>query len=248
MLKKCSSASSRSPRALPSPHFPLPPLRAALLPGAAALAASACSSSGARTAAPTEAEPEQNDPIAAKCEAHEPLACMAIAKALEIQGEEGKERRAALQKRFGRGCDDDDKRCFALAWVIEDPMRAVLLYQRSCDAGVAVACHMFGLNAEAIAEEEPDAERKDTMYTAAFVTFGMACDGGFHDGCLSKAKMQYAGTGRPRDLEGAKATLQVPCKAGNEEACQIIPVLECQQGMRLEGCPDVAAPTMAPAP
>lgn len=231
-----------------SPRFPLPH---ALLFATTALtitAAAACSSSGARTAAPAEAAPAQDEPIAAKCEAHDPLACLAISKALELGGGEAKERRAALQQRFERGCDEDDKRCFALAWVIEDPMRAVLLYQRSCDAGVAVACHMFGLNAEAIAEQEEEAEHKETMYTAAFVTFGMACDGGFHDGCVSKAKMQYAGTSGARDLEGAKKTLQIPCKSGNEEACKIIPIIECMQGMRLEGCPEFATPTAAPAP
>lgn len=247
MLTKRSFGSSISPSPSRSSAFRAPLFTAAALAAAALLSATACSSSGTRPAGPTEASAE-DDPIADKCYAHDPLACMALLKTLEIKGEGSKARRDELLQRFERGCAQDEKGCFALAWFVEVPVRAVLLHQRSCDVGVAVACYMYGLNVEAIGEEETDAEQKDATYTAAFVTFGMACDGGFHDGCISKAKMQYGGVGRPRDLEGAKVTLQIPCKAGNEEACKIIPMIECQQGMRLEGCPDVAAPTMAPAP
>ena len=246
---------------LPSPLmrslYPLPSLPSIRpLPSPVAfalllLAATACSSSKPQPAAPTAAPPAaakadasaaplpgpSADPQVTACESGDPMACLSIVRRIEAAGTAGAAERTAMIARFTPMCDVKPAHCFALAWVTKDPVESVLLHQRACDVGVAPACYMYGLHVNSIADTVTGEEQAD-MLNAALVTFGMACQGGFHDGCVERARMQFAGRGGPRDLPGARATLKIACdRPGGEKACDVIRMIECQEGLRTKDCP-----------
>ena len=101
----------------------------------------------------------------------------------------------------------------------EDFERAVALYEQSCNAGWAPACHQMGHSYEVGEGVKADARR-------AIAWYGQACDGEFVDGCISAGMLLLTGTLVPTDPAGAQrflaravALLDEACQSGNDRQC-----------------------------
>jgi TPR repeat protein len=93
-----------------------------------------------------------------------------------------------------------------------DPARAVELYTRVCDAGVARACNVLGTLVWQGRGVSADPARAYSLYMRA-------CDGGDAAGCFSAGICHRTGTCAEKNDAEATKLLQRACDAGDSRAC-----------------------------
>ncbi len=107
------------------------------------------------------------------------------------------------------------KGCFDAASESErkgDFTRAVELYSRACDAGVARACTMLGALVWQGRGVEGDPAR-------AFALYMRACDGGDMAGCFSAGVCHRTGACAEKNEAVANTLIQRACDGGDARAC-----------------------------
>ena len=94
-----------------------------------------------------------------------------------------------------------------------EPARAVELYTRACDAGVARACNLLGtLVWQGRGVSAADPKRAYSLYMRA-------CDGGDAAGCFSAGICHRTGTCAEKNDAEATKLIQRACDAGDSRAC-----------------------------
>ena len=86
------------------------------------------------------------------------------------------------------------------------------LYERACDSGDMIACHVFGLMYQVGDGVPRDLAR-------AVELFQRACDGGGTQGCNHLGLMYHAGVGVARDVARAMSLFEQACQGGEPAAC-----------------------------
>lgn len=145
------------------------------------------------------------------------LALLSVVACSEKQGQGGAQDKAAAalaakdEKCPGgtvKGCVDSaaeaDRR--------GDPARAVELYTRACDAGVARACNLLGTLVWQGRGASADPKRAYSLYMRA-------CDGGDAAGCFSAGICHRTGTCAEKNDAEATKLIQRACDAGDSRAC-----------------------------
>ncbi len=91
--------------------------------------------------------------------------------------------------------------------------RAVEMYTRVCDAGVARACNVLGTFVwQGRGVSAPDPARAYSLYKRA-------CDGGDASGCFSAGICHRTGTCAEKNDAEATRLIQRACDAGDKRAC-----------------------------
>jgi hypothetical protein len=90
--------------------------------------------------------------------------------------------------------------------------RAVELYTRACDAGVARACNVLGIlvwQGRGVIEDP----------TRAYSLYVRACDGGDPSGCFNASVCHKTGSCAEKNAAEATKFLQRACDGGDQDAC-----------------------------
>lgn len=147
------------------------------------------------------------------------LALLSVVACSEKQGqggEAGQDKAAAALAGKDEKCPGGTvKGCLDAAMEADrkgDPARAVELYTRVCDAGVARACNVLGTLVWQGRGVSADPARAYSLYLRA-------CDGGDAAGCFSAGICHRTGSCAEKNDAEATKFLKRACDAGDSRAC-----------------------------